>query len=325
MKYIFVLSIILSAIASSMYAQTNKAGIKGAASTANTGVGRSAQKLPQDSLNWKKGGDVSLSFSQIHLANWAAGGENSLSLSTSANLYANYKKNKMIWENYAFMVYGIVKAENRNAVKNSDQINMGSRVGYQMASKWYYTAAMLGKSQFAPGYRYSATDTTRVSDFLAPAYLYLMLGLDYKPSSRFFVSFAPAMGKATFVRSTDEIILASVGIPRDIIDAGKQARYEFGGGIVFNINGSYFSKKVTYSSQLELFSNYFDKPQNLDVVWDFQFRVTLTEFIAATVRLNMLYNDSQKTFVTLPDGTKEEHGAKLQVMQYFEIGLFYAF
>jgi len=326
MKYTLVLSIFLCAFATSMFAQTNKAGIKGAASTANTGIGRNAQKLPQDSLKWKKGGDVSLNFSQVHLSNWAAGGENSLSLSTSANLYANYKKNKVIWENYSFMAYGIVKAENRPAVKNSDQINMGSRVGYQMAPKWYYTAALLGKSQFAPGY---VSDTIRVSDFLAPAYLYLSLGLDYKPSSRFFISLSPAMGKATFVNSKEELILVSVGIPRDIIDKGKQARYEFGAGMVFNINGSYFSKKVTYSSQLELFSNYFDKPQNLDVVWDFQFRIAIAKFVAASVRLNMLFNDSQKTFktVVLSDGTtkQEVHGAKLQVMQYFEIGLFYAF
>jgi len=329
MRYIVFLSIIFSAFASSMYAQSNKADIKGAATTANTGVGRSAQKLPQDSLNWKKGGDVSVSFSQIHLSNWAAGGENSLSLNTSANLHANYKKNKMIWENNAFMAYGIVKAEKRNAVKNIDQINMGSRVGYQMANKRYYTAALLGRTQLAPGYRYSATDTTRVAASFAPAFVFLSLGLDYKPSNNFFVSFSPAMGKATFVNSKNETILSSAGIPRDLIDAGKQARYEFGGGIVFNVKGDYFSKRVTYATQLELFSNYFDKPQNLDVVWDFQFRVALTEFIAATIRLNMLYNDSQKTFVTIkqPDGTtrKEERGPKLQVKQFFEIGLFYAF
>jgi len=327
MKYILILTFILFAIAFSANAQTNKAAIKGAASTADAGIGKDAKKLPQakDTVHWKKGGDVSLSFSQVHLSNWAAGGENSLSLNSSSNLFANYKKDKLIWENYAFMAYGIVKAENRKSVKNNDQINMGSRVGYQMAPKWYYTAALLGRTQFAPGYKYSATDTIRVSDFLAPAYMFLSLGLDYKPSGRFFVSLAPAMGKATFVRSDDDVVKAAAGIPQDMREEGKKARYEFGGGMVFNFNGSYFSKKVTYSTQLELFSNYFDNPQNLDVVWDFQFRVTLTKFVAANVRINMLYNDSQKTIVTLPDGTKQERGAQLQVKQFFEIGLFYPF
>ena len=329
-----ILFVILCTLAYPIHAQTNKAGIKGAASTANTGVGRDAKKLPQakDSVNWKKGGDVSLNFSQIHLSEtWAAGGESSLSISSSANLFANYKKDKLIWENYAFMAYGIVKAEKRESVKNSDLINMGSRVGYQMASKWYYTAALLGRTQFAPGYKYTAVDTTRVSDFLAPAYLFLSLGLDYKPSSNFFISFAPAMGKATFVRSDDEMVKASAGIPKpeNPDEARKKARYEFGAGMVFNLKGDYFDKRVTYTTQLELFSNYFENPLDCwDVVWDFQFRVALTKFVAASIRINMLYNDSQKTYITKEVNgviVKEEHGAKIQLKQFFEIGLYYPF
>ena len=329
MKYIISLTIILSSVIPSMYAQADRDAIRSAASTANTGVGRDAKKLP-DTVAWKKGGDVSLNFAQTHLSNWAAGGEKSLSMSSSANLFANYKMDKVIWENYAFMAYGIVKSGDRKAVKNADQINMGSRLGYQMAKDWYYTAAFLGKTQFAPGYSYSATDTIRISNFLAPAYLYLSLGLDYKPSSRIFISFAPAMGKATFVHSDVPVILVSSGIPQDLIDDGKKARYEFGGGIVFNLNGGYFSNRVTYSSQLELFTNYFDSPiRHTDIIWDFQFRVALTKFVASTVRLNMRYNDSQKTIKskTQPDGTTipEVRGAQLQVKEYFEIGLFYAF
>jgi len=324
MKHIFVLQIILCIFSFSVQAQQDMAAIKGAAATATRGVG-GGRKLPPDSLAWKKGGDISLNFSQVHLENWAAGGEKSISFGSSCNLFANYKKDKMIWENTAFMAYGVIKAEKRNSVKNIDQLTMGSRVGYQMAQKWYYTAALLGRSQLAPGYRYTAKDTTRISDFLAPAYLFLSLGLDYKPSNNFFVSIAPAMGKATFVRSKNEIILASAGILRN--DEGqfdRQARYEFGGGVVFNVRGDYFEKRVTYSTQLELFSNYFDKPQNLDVIWDFQFRIALTKFVASTIRLNMLYNDNQKTFVMI-DGVREERGPKLQVKQFFEIGLFYAF
>ena len=327
MRYIFFLSIFLSMVSLTAQAQADKAAIKGAASAANAGVGRNAGALPHDTLKWKKGGNVSLNFAQTSLSNWAAGGENSLSLGSSANLYANYKKNKMIWENYAFMAYGIVKAGDRKSIKNSDQINIGSRVGYEMAKNWYYTAAMLGKTQFAPGYSYSA-DTIKISNFVAPAYLFLSLGLDYKPSSRLSVSFSPAMGKATFVNSNNQTILLSAGISQDMIDNHKKARYEFGGGIVFNLSGDYFSKKVSYSSQLELFSNYFDEPENIDVVWDFQFRIALTRFISAGVRINMMHYDHQKTFAKeWVDGEYKtvQHGAKLQVKEYFEIGLLYSF
>ena len=323
MKHVLIFFVILC-VSTSVHAQRDV--IKGAASTAATGVGRDAKKLPPDSLIWKKGGDISLSFTQTDFSNWAAGGEKSISFSSSSNLFANYKKNKMIWENNAFLAYGIIKAGDRDPVKNSDQINIGSRVGYQMAKNWYYTAALLGKTQFAHGYKYSSSDTIYTSNFLAPAYLFLSLGLDYKPSSTLSISFAPAMGKATFVRSNDQTVLLSSGLSQELIDDGKKSRYEFGGGIVFNLNGSYFSKKVTYSSQLELFTNYFEKPQNIDIVWDFQFRIALTKYVSAGVRINMIYYDNQKTFIkNKQTGELEPHGAKLQVKEYFEIGLFYAF
>ena len=311
-----------------LQAQQDMAEIKGAAATATRGVG--SRRLPPDSLNWKKGGDVSLSFSQVHLSNWAAGGEKSLSFGSSSNLYANYKKDKMIWENYAFLSYGVIKAGERAAIKNSDQINVGSRAGYQMSNNWYYAAAMLGKTQFAPGYRYSANDTTKTSTFLAPAYMFLSLGLDYKPSSRFYISLAPAMGKATFLNSKDETILKAAGITQEMIDDGKKARYEFGGGIVLNMNGNFFENRVSYITQLELFSNYFDEPQNIDVVWDFQLRIALTKHISAALRLNMIYYDKQKTLkpVKQADGSEKLEpigGAQLQVKQNFEIGLYYGF
>jgi len=322
MKQLVFLFAMICVVTFSVQAQRDRDAIKSAASTANTGVGRDAKKLP-DSLKWKKGGDMSLNFSQTSLSNWAAGGENSLAFSATANLFANYKKDKMIWENYAFLAYGMIKAGERKAVKNNDQINFGSRVGYQMAQNWYYTAALLGKTQFTTGYK---SDTIYISNFLAPAYLYLSLGLDYKPSDRLFISFAPAMGKATFVRSNIEKVLLSSGMPQDYIDDGKKARYEFGGGIVVRLNGSYFSKKVTYSSQLELFSNYFDHPENIDIIWDFQFRCALTKHVSAGVRINMIYFDSQKTIVNDPKtGKPVVNGAKLQVKEYFEVGLFYAF
>jgi len=330
MKQIFLLFMVLCVFSLSAQAQQNKDAIKKAAEDANKGIGRDAKKLPQDTIKWKKGGDVSLNFSQTSLSNWAAGGENSLAFGTTANLFANYKKNKLIWENYAFLAYGIVKAGNRKAIKNSDQFNVGSRLGYQMTKKWYYSAGLLGKTQFTPGYKYTSKDTIYTSNFLAPAYMFVSLGLDYKPSNRLSINFAPAMGKATFVRSNDPTVLSSSGIPKDLIAKDKKTRYEFGGGIIFRLNGDYFAKKVTYTSQLELFTNYFEEPlQVVDVIWDFQFRVTLTKFVSSGVRINMIYFDSQKTFKTkeLPDGTKikESHGAQLQVKEYFEIGLFYAF
>lgn len=321
MKKIQLLSIVAAFFMSFglAYGQSEDSNIKSAKGTASSGIGSNADKFA-DSTAWKAGGDVAVNFAQTYLNNWSAGGENSIAISGTVNLFANYKKNKFIWQNSAFMTYGMLKSGDHKAIKNTDQFDIASRAGYEMAKNWYYSFAFLGKTQFSPGYKYSSSDTIRISDFLAPAYLYLSLGVDYKPNSMFSVSISPLMGKATLVRSNDRTVMKTAGLNDKIIDAGKHARYEFGGGIIFNLQGDLLDKRVTYNTQLELFSNYLEKPQNVDMIWDLQFRIALTKFISAGLRLNMIYDDDQKTMV---DGI--EHGAKLQVKEYFEIGLFYAF
>ena len=320
MKYLLLIFFCFVSIF--VQAQQDRDAIRGAAATATRGVG--SRKLPPDSLRWNIGGDISINFSSVSLTNWAAGGENSMAFSGASNLYANYKKDKLIWENYAFLNYGRLKTGERPAVKNTDQLVLGSRVGLQMSKNWYYSAAILGRSQFAPGF---IQDTLRVSDFLAPANVFVSLGMDYKPSNNLSVSLSPVMGKATFVNDTTQRIQIAGGITKERRDMGKKSYYEFGSGVVVNFNGGFFNNKVTYNSQLELFSNLLkDNPLILDVIWDFNLRVALTQFISAQVRLNMRYFESQKTLKPNPaGGDMIEDKAQLQVKQLFEIGLFYAF
>jgi hypothetical protein len=311
----------------SIYGQADRNVIKGAASTAQGAIKTDQKKLP-DSLKWKTGGDVSVNFSQTSFSNWSGGGENSITLNSTMNLFANYKKNKVLWENNTYLAYGLAKTGNTKMIKNNDQINFGSRVSYNMAKSWYYSAALLAKTQFTTGYKYSATDTTRISDFLAPVYLYLSLGLNYKPSNKFSMALSPLMGKSTLVRLDDENVMRTAGLTQELIDKGKKSRYEFGGGIIFNLNGSVFEKRITYLTQIELFSNYLENLQNIDVIWDFQFRIALTKFVSARVDINMVYDDNQKTSVRVQkngEWVNTMAGPRLQVKQFFQIGFYYDF
>lgn len=74
-----------------------------------------------------------------------------------------------------------------------------------------------------------------ISDFLAPAYLSLALGLDYKPSDWLSVFLSPATGRATFVNNQMLANDGQFGVTaavRDangaIIEPGKKMRLEFG-------------------------------------------------------------------------------------------------
>jgi len=313
--------------------QAQSKNIKDAKATATSATGefkRFQRFVDNDSVHWLTGGDASLSFAATSLANWVAGGEDQMAVRPVVNLYANYKKGKRTFENYAILAYGILKTGERKSVKNDDRLYFTSKLGHQVSPKIAYTSAFLARTQFAPGYKYSGDKVTaKVSDFLAPINLYLSVGLDYMPKKNISLMLSPLMGRATFVRSDSSTVFIAAGMMTEKIDEdGKKikvplhSRYEYGGGALIKFNGNLFKNKVTYSSQLELFSNYADKPQNIETLWLFDTKILLFKNITASWQLQLKYDDNQKT---IDETTGDLRGAKVQTKYFTGIGLFYQF
>ena len=313
-----------------LHAQTD-AAIKAAKTTVTdaSGAFKPYQKfVDNDSAHWLFGGDGVLSFRATSLANWSAGGEDQLGISPIVNLFLNYKKEKRTFENYLTLAYGFLKTGERKALKSDDRFWYSAKLGHQISPKWFYTATVLARTQFTPGYKYSNTDTIRISDFLAPAYVYVSAGLDYRPNNSFSLVFSPVMGKATYVNSGDMTIMATAGMvttEKDETGADvlvpHRSRHEFGGGALFSFKGNLFKNKVSYNSQVELFSNYVQKPENVDVFWTFQTKVLLFKNITGDFRLDLKYDDDQKSI--RDDGSLG--GAKTQIKYFTGVGLFYQF
>ena len=330
LTYIFWGIICLFFLNIELQAQTD-ASIKAAKSTVTSASNalKPYQKfVDNDSANWLFGGDGALSFKATSLTNWTAGGEDQIGVSPIVNLFFNYKKGKRTFENYGTFAYGILKTGTGKAVKNDDRLYYTSKIGHQMSPKWYYTAAFMARTQFAAGYKYSAADTTRISDFLAPLNLYLSIGLDYRPSNSFSFVLSPVMGKVTYANSDNMDVLTYAGLVTTEKDANgtdviipHSSRYEFGGGALWSLNGNLFTNKVSYSSQVEIFSNYMQSPENIDVFWTLQTKILLYKNITADLRLDLKYDDDQKT--TKEDGSLG--GAKTQIKNYLGVGLFYQF
>ena len=57
-----------------------------------------AQHFNRDST-WTYGGNFGVSMNQAALINWTAGGENSLGLNLNFDYYANYKSERVLWNN----------------------------------------------------------------------------------------------------------------------------------------------------------------------------------------------------------------------------------
>ena len=278
-----------------------------------------AEEVPDTVKGWKTGGVLSLTGSQISFTNWAAGGENSVSVNSFINLFTNYKKNKMTWDNTLDLGYGLMRQGSDEDVlyyKTDDKIDFSSKYGRYAFEHWYYTGLVSFKSQFTEGFK-KATDTVRISNFLAPGYVNVSIGMDYKPNDNFTLYISPFSGKITFVTDT---MLSNVGAYG--VTPGEIVRYEFGGYVKAQFKAK-LADNIAYTSRLELFSNYIEKPQNVDVNWENIVNFKINKFFSANIHITMLYDDDTKINIYDDNGDFVGKGTRLQIKQLFGLGITY--
>ncbi|MFA5327768.1 MAG: DUF3078 domain-containing protein [Prolixibacteraceae bacterium] len=267
-------------------------------------AGYSAEKA--DSLkSWNFGGLASFNFSQVSLTNWAAGGRSSSSGVAFFNVFGNYKKENISWENSLELGYGLLKEQDNAVVKSNDKFDFNSKFGLKRTENLFISTLFNFKTQFAPGYKYPNT-TDAISRFLAPAYMTLSLGLDYKPSKFVSIFVSPVTGKMTIVSDQALADMGAFGV-----DPGKKSRTEMGAFAKFELKTDVM-KNVSLNSKLDLFSNYFHNPGNIDINWDLLINMKINDFLSANLITNLIYDDDIKI---------DNRGPKIQFKEMFGLGL----
>lgn len=263
---------------------------------------------PQVERPWKYSGFFSQQINQVSFSNWAAGGENNLSSTSILNLGADFKGEKASWENKLEMAYGIIKTAEADARKSQDRIDFVSKYGRNIASHLQASALANFKSQFAAGFNYP-NDSVVVSRFMAPGFLLLALGLDYKPFDFLSIFISPATGKFTFVMDQ---VLSDQGAYG--VDPGKNINPEFGAmaSITFKKD---VMENVNLSSKLDLFNNYTDSDNDnrkrVDVNWQTSVNMKINRFLSASAMLHMIYD--------------HDIVSDVQMQQMVGVGLSYSF
>jgi hypothetical protein len=278
---------------------------------------------------WKKGGVLSLNLAQTSLTNWAAGGENSLAVNGIFAVFANLKKGKSAWDNSLNIGYGTMKQGKEDSRKTDDKIDFLSKYGREAFSNFYYAVLLNFKTQMKPGYNYPDV-TNKISDFFAPAYLLLALGMDYKPNAYFTAFIAPVTAKFTFVN--DETLSAAGAFG---VEPGKKSKSEMGGYIRASYTKNDFTreflKNVAFSTKIDLFSNYADNPQNIDINWETLISMKINKYLAVSFNTNLIYDDNVKIVVDRnDDGTIDASelanpGPRTQFKEIFGVGFSYNF
>lgn len=153
----------------------------------------------QKASPWKSSGAAGLSLSQASFSNWNAGGDPAIAVNASFNYSLDYNDGSNLWTNRLELAYGINRTSTDGTRKTNDKIYLSSNYGRLIARKLYAGATATFNTQFAKGYDYKVSSTEYISDFMAPGYLSVGLGLTYTPTAWLTVIVSPATYRATFV------------------------------------------------------------------------------------------------------------------------------
>jgi len=288
---------------------------------------------------WKLTGNSTLTFNQLHFSNWAEGGESSLSGSAWLNVKVTHEWKKFNSERNLILGLGVLRTQERDLRKTEDKIDYTSTFGYKAYNKWNYTTMVNFKSQFTNGYRYP-DDSTLISTFMAPGYLTLSLGLQYKPSDNFSIFISPASGRCTFVLNEELANKGSFGVKPAVysndsvpvvLTPGEKFKPEFGINVNAQLKREIFTN-VSIESRLILYNNYLDENihnrWNIDMNWDALINFHINKFLSSNLRLNLLYDhDIKIKQYAEVDGQQVVvgEGPRLQFKESFGIGFNYKF
>ena len=246
---------------------------------------------PNQKNKWQKGILNNLTFSQASLSNWAAGGDKfSISLGSILNMYARYSKDKMRWDNNFDFNLGYVNSTSLGSRKNDDRFDLVSKVGYSLNDK--SNLAFLGnlRSGFFKGYTYSGTKKNFTSNLMSPGYLLNSAGWDYRPNKTISLFLSPFTARWVFV--TDPV-LSLKGLYG--VKPGQHLNFELGAYATINYLKE-INPNVVYKAKLDLFSNYRNKPQNVDFFMTNLLSVKISKLFNVTWAVDLIYDDDAKLF-----------------------------
>lgn len=265
-----------------------------------------AEKKAQDTTNmgWKKAGNFVFLFNQSAFNNeWLGGGTSSMAGNLGLNYDFNYKTPDMIWDNKFMASYGLTKIKEQQTTKTDDRLTFTSLVGKKASGYWFYSFFLNFKTQMDSGF--DAASGTKISHFFSPAYLQAGPGMLWKKSDNFKVNIAPATSRLITVHNHFTEFGPAFGV-----EQGKSTRFEFGAAL----NGYYklnIMENISWENIVNLYSNYLDKPQNVDIDYQANLVMKVNKYISTNLSFQAIYDDNAI--------------AAFQVREVFGLGFNYGF
>jgi hypothetical protein len=274
----------------------------------------------------KFGGTVAINLNQQNSSYWVGANERyALNVGISSDLYLNGDWGKHSWYNTLKMSYAWLNNESQGVRKTSDFIDYYTKYGYELGKSKQLFFATIGnlRTQFTSGYDYNLDPRRRTSGFFAPATILLTPGLEWRPKP-FFSLFASPLAARWVIVSNDPY---SYSYPNGIrpdgsqeepiselygVDPEEKVDAQFGAFVSASFNKEIL-KNVNFTSRLDLFSNYKNKPENIDIFWTNNLVFKVNKYLAIQYQWNIGYDND---FV--PEG---EAGPRTQFLGNLGIGV----
>lgn len=269
----------------------------------------SERAIDTTKLGWKRTGNFIFLLNQSAFNNeWLGGGTSSIAGNIALNYDYNYSSAKSVWDNKLIVAYGLTKLKDQDMTKSDDRIEFTSLYGKKSGnSNWYYSAFLNFKTQMDSGI--DAVTKAKISHFFSPAYLQVGPGMMWKKSDNLKVNIAPATSRVIFVHKE-----FTAGLPDGVtyfgVEGNKTTRYEFGAAINVYYKLSLL-ENITMENILNLYSNYLDKPQNVDIDYQMNLVMKVNKYISANIAFQAIKDDNASKYV--------------QVREVFGLGFNYGF
>lgn len=277
--------------------------------------------------NWKSGGTLAINLNQQNSSNWVGATEDyAFSVGINADLYSNYAKEKTTFDNTLKANYAFINNHSTGGRKTADFVDLYSKLGYSLNNKGTFAFATIvnGRTQFTNTYDYNYLGQglkRRTSGPFAPAIVLVSPGFDWKPTKYFSLFFSPAAAK--WILATNDPysyyypggVIPGGGTEKPISDAfgiDPVRKLDFQMGAFVSAKYSREWKTFAYNSRLDLYSNYLNNPQNIDIFWTNTAMYKLNKWLVVTYQWNLAYDDQYH-----PAG---QNGPRVQFLGNFGIG-----
>lgn len=239
--------------------------------------------------HWSVIGKQSVMINQAAFSNWVGGGANNVGWLAALDYNLTYEKDKDLWENIILLNYGQNDTKGVGVRKTQDVINISTNYGRKFSKSWYLSVGAGLISQFSAGYEDGNNpDAKKISNFMAPGYLNVGMGITYRPNDNINVTLRPSNARWAFVLDKELQLAGNYGLKAD--GDTSLLQYGFLGTAYYKVK---LMENINVTNTASIFSNYLDHPERLVLAYGMVLNMKVNKFISSNITVDLMYDHNQ--------------------------------